>query len=501
MNNPYNLSLSKYSTHNIISEAIGKNNKVLDIGCNDGYIGKIADKSNRFYGLDYLPQSIRITKKAYQDALVYNLHNLKSLPWKTKFDVILFADVLEHVMYPEKVLIFFTKNYLNDNGRIIISLPNIANWQIRMKLLFGNFNYKEIGIMDKTHLHFYTFKSAEKLLTNCSLSLFKITSGASLFGYILSIFPFLKCLFATNIIMIAKKNVICGFCRKTTGTLNSSNIDLLHSTSSEYFNYYLCKECKLIFQYPGPSLEKIKKYYPNDYGPHNNQINLVDRISIKLKNLFPQMTVLEKKYLFDLKNNKNVIDIGCGSGLFLSKLYSKFPQSKYWALDISNNAFKCIENISITKIKHQFIESFFNDVKFDLITMWWYLEHSINPERDIKKAHDIINDNGIFVIAVPNYKSFAKWLFRNFWYNFDAPRHITIFSPEGLSSLLGKNKFKVNKIIYSNSVLGLVGSISLLFKIKNKYLLGFFYIILMPLGYILSFLKLSDLIIIYAQKK
>ena len=104
-------------------------------------------------------------------------------------------------------------------------------------------------------------------------------------------------------------------------------------------------------------------------------------------------------------------------------------------------------------------------------------------------------------MAVPNYKSFAKWLFGSFWYSLDAPRHITIFSAEGLSNLLHRNNFKVNKIIYSNSVLGLVGSISLLFKIKNKYLIAFLYIILTPFGYILSFLKLSDLIVVYAQKK
>jgi 2-polyprenyl-3-methyl-5-hydroxy-6-metoxy-1,4-benzoquinol methylase len=153
MKNKYKLNLSKYSTHNLISEAIGRNNKVLDVGCNDGYIGyigQIADKSNIFYGLDYLPLSIKKAKKIYQDASVYDLNNLKPLPWKTKFSFIVFADVLEHVLDPTEVLLFFVNKYLDKDGKVIISLPNIANWQVRLKLLFGQFNYTETGILDKT---------------------------------------------------------------------------------------------------------------------------------------------------------------------------------------------------------------------------------------------------------------------------------------------------------------------------------------------------------------
>jgi hypothetical protein len=113
--------------------------------------------------------------------------------------------VLEHVLYPDDVLNFFVKNYLKDNGKVIISLPNIANWQIRFQLLLGKFDYMETGIMDKTHLHFYTFKSAKEMIQRNNLKIQKIIGGASFFGPIIRIFPFLKSLFATNIILIAVK--------------------------------------------------------------------------------------------------------------------------------------------------------------------------------------------------------------------------------------------------------------------------------------------------------
>lgn len=179
--------------------------KVLDIGCNDGYIGKMSNSTNKFYGLDYFKESAEEAKKIYTDALQYDLNNLIVLPWNVKFDILVFADVLEHVLHPEVVLNFFVTNYLKDNGKIIISLPNIANWQTRLNLLAGNFNYKDTGIMDKTHLHFYTFKSAKSLISKKDLKLISCFGGASFFGPIIKILPLLKPLLATNIILIVTK--------------------------------------------------------------------------------------------------------------------------------------------------------------------------------------------------------------------------------------------------------------------------------------------------------
>jgi len=69
---------------------------------------------------------------------------------------------LEHVSKPEKLLDYF-RDFLEENGFLIASIPNVANWMIRIKLLFGNFDYSG-GILDKGHLKFFTYKNAKKLL-------------------------------------------------------------------------------------------------------------------------------------------------------------------------------------------------------------------------------------------------------------------------------------------------------------------------------------------------
>jgi 2-polyprenyl-3-methyl-5-hydroxy-6-metoxy-1,4-benzoquinol methylase len=205
MINHYCLSLSPYSTHGIITANIGDGRFVLDVGCNDGYIGGVSSASNAFFGLDYSADSVEKARIIYQDAIEYDLNSLRDLPWPVKFDLLIFADVLEHLADPEKVLRFFVEKYLRPGGEAIISLPNIANWQVRLGLLAGKFDSKETGVLDKTHWHFYTFKSARRLAEAAGLKIEKSLGGASFFGPLIKIFPSLGALLATNIILICKK--------------------------------------------------------------------------------------------------------------------------------------------------------------------------------------------------------------------------------------------------------------------------------------------------------
>lgn len=86
-----------------------------------------------------------------------------------KFDLILLLDVLEHLVDPWIFLSHLVENYLADNGKVIVSLPNARHFSLVLPLLLGQFDYVERGILDKTHLRFFTKSSAASLLKSACL--------------------------------------------------------------------------------------------------------------------------------------------------------------------------------------------------------------------------------------------------------------------------------------------------------------------------------------------
>jgi methyltransferase family protein len=86
------------------------------------------------------------------------------------FDVIVFGDVLAHLKNPLQVLITMTK-YLRRDGMIVISVPNIAHVCVRLQLLRGKFEYADRGILDRTHLRFFTYASLQEFIRQAGLKI------------------------------------------------------------------------------------------------------------------------------------------------------------------------------------------------------------------------------------------------------------------------------------------------------------------------------------------
>jgi len=105
----------------------------------------------------------------------YLTSDTKDLP-SDHFDLIIFNDVLEHMYDPWEVLIS-TKKYLKDDGIIVISIPNIRHKSILKQLIFhDDFQYKEEGLLDITHIRFFTKKTIIKMLEECGYEILKIDS-------------------------------------------------------------------------------------------------------------------------------------------------------------------------------------------------------------------------------------------------------------------------------------------------------------------------------------
>lgn len=87
---------------------------------------------------------------------------------KASFDYIVCADVLEHLIDPWKVLTELV-TYLKPSGRLVVSIPNVRHWSVWFPLILrGRWEYRDVGIMDKTHLRFFTRVTGVKLIEGAS---------------------------------------------------------------------------------------------------------------------------------------------------------------------------------------------------------------------------------------------------------------------------------------------------------------------------------------------
>lgn len=155
------VSFDDNSTFKKMLDFIGSNKRVVDFGCATGYFAKELKKYNCVVtGVDVNQNATKVASEFCKEVFVADLDFVsvsKILP-QQEFDVAIFGDVLEHLRNPWKVL-EETKNILKPNGFVVASIPNIAHGAIRLALLQGKFEYMQYGILDSTHLRFFTRKT------------------------------------------------------------------------------------------------------------------------------------------------------------------------------------------------------------------------------------------------------------------------------------------------------------------------------------------------------
>lgn len=151
---------------------------VLDVGCWNGTLG--AQLIERFGAVvDGVEQDARQAETAktsgYRNVFQVDLDELHADVIRDTYDFIFFGDVLEHLKRPDRVLTMLTRQ-LEPGGRVMISLPNVAFLTCRISHLLGRWDYADYGILDRTHLRFFTRKTMLKLVEDCGLH-FEWTRG------------------------------------------------------------------------------------------------------------------------------------------------------------------------------------------------------------------------------------------------------------------------------------------------------------------------------------
>ena len=163
------LEIKENDSLSIILSHIKPNSTVLEFGCANGRMTRYMKEH-----LDCKVYIVEYEKDAYEEAIIYAecgiCSDIMEFEWLTafniKFDYIVFADVLEHLSNPQKV-IAYTKGLLKDQGSLLVSVPNIGHNDIIKKLIDERFDYTEIGLLDDTHIHFFAASNLQDFFESC----------------------------------------------------------------------------------------------------------------------------------------------------------------------------------------------------------------------------------------------------------------------------------------------------------------------------------------------
>jgi O-antigen biosynthesis protein len=145
---------------------VGGNKRVLEFGCSSGRITEVlAERGCRVTGIEIDPDAAEKARAHADEVVVLDLDydDFEAKLAGQQWDVALFGDVLEHLRDPLRVL-RATRQLLEPKGTVVLSVPNVAHADVRLSLLNGKFAYGPYGLLDRTHLRFFTRDTLAQLL-------------------------------------------------------------------------------------------------------------------------------------------------------------------------------------------------------------------------------------------------------------------------------------------------------------------------------------------------
>ena len=154
------------NVHAMTLRLVGHNKRILEFGCAAGHMTRaFTSQGNRVVAIDIDPQAAAIAARTAERVIVGDLESmdLGTAIGDETFDVVTFGDVLEHLRNPQAVLAQ-ARRFLRPDGFAVISLPNVAHADIRLALIEGRWDYQSFGLMDSSHIRFFTRDTSRKML-------------------------------------------------------------------------------------------------------------------------------------------------------------------------------------------------------------------------------------------------------------------------------------------------------------------------------------------------
>ncbi len=180
MPNVYTFKDFEGSSHRILIDLIGRftpaGGTLLDLGAAGGELGAaVRTHFRRTVGFEFDVDRIAQLRKHFDAAVITDLETVRRLP--ADVSSIVLADIIEHLR-DSTALLRCVREALSADGRLFLSVPNIANITVRLGLLFGVFEYRDRGILDFTHLRFFTMRTIRRELETAGFRILAVRGSS-----------------------------------------------------------------------------------------------------------------------------------------------------------------------------------------------------------------------------------------------------------------------------------------------------------------------------------
>lgn len=238
------------------------------------------------------------------------------------------------------------------------------------------------------------------------------------------------------------ESVGCLACGGTTATPFLTGEDDLTGKPGR-FTYVKCSDCELVYQSPRLTLEGIRPYYEDQYiahQPHARWGVLAPLFRAAMGSLDrAKLRIVQRHATLD--TSSRLLDVGCGSGSFLSRVTDETGAAAAGAdfVDLSHR-----DEFDGVEFHHGvFYEQNVGRSRFDVITMWHFLEHDYDPLRSLGHALNALTPGGLLVVEVPRLDSLSFRLFGSRWPGVQAPQHTALFDKDRLVQMVSSAGFEL----------------------------------------------------------
>ena len=209
------------------------------------------------------------------------------------------------------------------------------------------------------------------------------------------------------------------------------------------FRFVTCAKCGLVYQNPRLPLEAIKAWYDDEYIAHRKKTDwgpLTRAYNYAMERHDRRKLALVRRYVA-LDARSRALDVGCGAGTFLAMLAAEH------GCEATGVDFKDLSHLPWMKsIEFRcglFPEQRFGSRRFDLITMWHFLEHDYEPRSTLAKARELLSADGRLIIEVPKLDSVSFRFFQERWPGLQAPQHTALYSHATLRSMATREGLEI----------------------------------------------------------